>query len=133
MLRYGFLPSDFHPMMLFLGEAEDLRRFAAVLHDFSRDRRDVALETMAFMHAAEETPVRLTTSGAAPGMRAVRGAARAFVWSLAPAQAALFAEMLNDLARPGARSGSIMLEAVHGEIPVKVSFGEYTDDFLASN
>jgi hypothetical protein len=130
MLRYGFLPSDFHPMMLFLGEAEDLRRFAALLRGFSRDKRDIAFETVAFMHAAEATPMLLTTAGGEAGMRAVPGARPAFIWTLEPGQAALFADMLADIARPECRSGSVLLEAAPGEIPVKASFGEYTDDFL---
>jgi hypothetical protein len=82
------------------------------------------------MHAAEKTPVLLTTAGAKPGMHAVPGAARSFIWTLEPWRAELFAEMLADLVRPECRSGSVMLETVPGEIPVKVSFGEYTDDFL---
>jgi hypothetical protein len=36
MLRVGFLPSDFNPMMLMLGEAEDLRLLAGVLRRFAR-------------------------------------------------------------------------------------------------
>ncbi len=37
MLRVGFLPSDFNPMVLVLGEAEDLRLFAGVLRRFARE------------------------------------------------------------------------------------------------
>ncbi len=130
MLRYGFLPSDFHPMILFLGEAEDVRRFAALMLTFSRGERDIAFETVAFMRAADTTPVLLTTAGAEPGMRAVPGAVSSFIWTFESLQAELFADMLADLARPECRSGSVVLETVPGEIPVKVSFGEYTDDFL---
>jgi hypothetical protein len=130
MLRYGFLPSDFHPMILFLGEAEDLRRFVALMHGFSQERRDIAFETVAFMHAAQTTPVLLTTAGAEPGMRAVPAVVPSFIWTLEPWQAQLFAAMLADVSRPECRSGSVILETAPGEIPVKVSFGEYTDDFL---
>jgi hypothetical protein len=84
MLRYGFLPSDFHPMILFLGEAEDLRRFAALMHGFSQERRDIAFETVAFMHAAQTTRVLLTTAGAEPGMRAVPAVVPSFIWTLEP-------------------------------------------------
>jgi hypothetical protein len=132
MLRYGFLPSDFHPLMLFLGEAEDLSAFAALLRDFCREQRDVAFETVPFMQAAASTPVRLTTAGVEPGMRPVPGTARSFTWMLAPLQAEVFAEMLTDLVRPECRSGSVILETTPSEIPVKVSFGEYTDDFLTN-
>ena len=43
MLRVGFLPSDFNPMMLMLGEAEDLRLLAGVLRRFVHERTDVRL------------------------------------------------------------------------------------------
>jgi hypothetical protein len=132
MLRYGFLPSDFHPMVLFLGEAEDLRRFAGLMRDFSRQGRDVEMAALPFLQAADPTPVLLTTSGGKPGMRAVPGAARSFVWTLEPWQAALFCDMVGELTQPGCRSGSVFLEAATDEIRVKVSLGEYTDDFLAA-
>ena len=38
MMRIGFLPSDFNPMVLMLGEAEDLRLLAAVLRRFAREQ-----------------------------------------------------------------------------------------------
>ena len=38
MLRIGFLPSDFNPMVLMLGEADDLRLLAGVLRRFARER-----------------------------------------------------------------------------------------------
>lgn len=132
MLRYGFLPSDYHPMLLFLGEAADLRAFAGLMRDFAQAQRDIRFETAAFMHAADKTRVLLTGSGPQPGMRAVDHAARSFVWTLEPWQAEMFAEELAHLARPGRKSGSAMLEAALGEIPVKVSLGEYTDDFLTA-
>jgi hypothetical protein len=130
MLRYGFLPSDYHPMLLFLGEAADLRAFAGLMRDFAQAPRDVRFETTAFMHATDKTRVLLTGSGAQAGMRALDLAARSFVWTLEPWQADMFSGEVADLARPGRRSGSAMLEAALGEVPVKVSLGEYTDDFL---
>ena len=36
MLRIGFLPSDFNPMVLVLGEPEDLHRLAATLRRVDR-------------------------------------------------------------------------------------------------
>src|SRR4028119_1990311 len=37
MLRYGYLPSDFNPMLLFLGEPGDLRGLASMLERFARE------------------------------------------------------------------------------------------------
>jgi hypothetical protein len=132
MLRYGFLPSDFHPMLLLLGEAEDLRAFAGLLRGFAATGRDVRFETAGFMHAHDGTRVLLTRSGAQPGMRPDSGADRSFVWTLESWQAESFAEDVADLVQPGCRSGSAVLEAARGEIPVKISLGEYTDDFLTA-
>ena len=48
MLRIGFLPSDFNPMVLMLGEAEDLRLLAGVLRQFAREQSDVRLDRLGF-------------------------------------------------------------------------------------
>jgi hypothetical protein len=67
-----------------------------------------------------------------PGMRPV-GSGQSFTWTVAPWQAEFFAEMVGDLAEPARKSGSAVLECGSiGEIQVKVSLGEFTDDFLAS-
>jgi hypothetical protein len=132
MLRYGFLPSDFHPLLLLLGEAEDLRAFAGLLRGFAETGRDVRFETTSFMRAHDGTRVLLTRSGSEPGMRPESGAGRSFVWTLESWQAESFAEEVTDLFQPGCRSGSAVLETARGEIPVKISLGEYTDDFLTA-
>ena len=132
MLRYGFLPSDYHPMLLLLGEADDLRAFAGLMQGFAAAGRDVRFETSGFMQAADGTRVLLTGAGAEPGLRATDLAARSFVWTLEPWQAEIFAEEVAGLATSGRKSGSAFLECARGEIPVKVSLGEYTDDFLTA-
>lgn len=132
MLRYGYLPSDYHPMLLLLGEAEDLRAFAGLLRNFARAQREVRFETASFMHAEDGTRVLLTTSGPQPGLRADADMFRSFVWTLEPWQAEIFSDEVEDLAQPGRKSGSSILEVARGEIPVKISLGEYTDDFLTA-
>ena len=52
MLRVGFLPSDFNPMMLMLGDAEDFRLLAGVLRRFAHERTDVRLKELGFCIAA---------------------------------------------------------------------------------
>jgi len=101
MLRVGFLPSDFNPMVLMLGEAEDLHRLAATLRQFARHPTDAAAEPSVFL------------------------------WRLDPAHAQAFADQIDQLAQPSRVAGSEILACSTGEeIPVKVSRGEYTDDFL---
>jgi hypothetical protein len=137
MLRLGFLPSDFNPMLLVLGEAQDLRALAGVLRGFARQGGSVALEELVFC-AAWRTRVTLSDTGtnagtvvAGPlGLHPVDNA-EGFVWRLDAARAAAFAELIETLAAPERLAGSEMLECgTDDAIPVKVSRGEYTDDFL---
>ena len=37
MLRYEYMPSDFHPLFLFLGEAADLAALAKLLRRFAEN------------------------------------------------------------------------------------------------
>ena len=65
MLRIGFLPSDFNPMVLMLGEAEDLRLLAGVLRQFAREQSDVRLDRLGFC-TAPHTALTVTASPGAP-------------------------------------------------------------------
>ena len=128
MLRIGFLPSDFNPMVLMLGEAEDLRLLATVLRRFAREQMDVALDRLGFC-AAPRTTVALTASPGDPGIQ--RLADHQFAWRLDAERATAFAEQIDQLAVPSRLAGSEILACSTGEeIPVKISRGEYTEDFL---
>ncbi len=128
MLRVGFLPSDFNPMVLMLGEAEDLRLLASVLRRFAHDQQDVYLNRLGFC-AAPRTAVTVTASPGAPGIQPV--ADNHFVWRLDADRATAFADQIDQLAVPSRTAGSEILECTtEEEIPVKVSRGEYTEDFL---
>ena len=128
MLRVGFLPSDFNPMVLMLGEAEDLRLLAGVLRRFAREQADVPLGQLGFC-AAPRTAVTVTASPGAPGIQPI--ADNTFIWRLDADQAAAFADQIDQLALPSRTAGSEILECTtEEEIPVKVSRGEYTEDFL---
>jgi hypothetical protein len=128
MLRIGFLPSDFNPMILMLGEAADFRALAGVLRQFARDAADVRFDKLGFCHAGR-TGLRLTATGDTAGMRAE--AADGFAWKLSRSQAEFFAAQADRLADPVRIAGSEMLECgLQEAIQVKLSRGEYTDDFL---
>ena len=121
MLRIRFLPSDFNPMVLVLGESEDLHRLAATLRRFARDLADAALDT---------SPITLTASDGPLGIHPA-DAAGAFLWRLDEAHAHAFADQIDALAQPTRLAGSEILTCTtEEEIPVKVSRGEYTNDFL---
>jgi hypothetical protein len=126
MLRIGFLPSDFHPMVLMLGEAEDLRLLAGTLRRFAREKEDTKVDSLGFVAAR----TRLTLTGG-PGPRGIQAAEGGLVWRVDDGAALVFADQVDDLAAPSRLAGSEVLTcATADEIPVKVSRGEYTDDFL---
>ena len=126
MLRIDYLPSDFHPMVLVLGEAEDLARVAAMLRTYA----DAPSERPFEAGYRGRTGFTLKPSGP-PGMRPLTDDHTSFGWTLTPEQARDFADLIDELTEPGRPAGSEQLETgAPGEIPVKVSRGEYTDDFL---
>jgi hypothetical protein len=129
MMRIGFLPSDFNPMILMLGEAEDCRALGGVLRRFARDGADVAFGDLGFCKVVG-TDVLLTAAPGPAGIQQCEG--HAFLWRIPSETAAGFAERLDDLAEPGRVAGSEALDCgTEDGIAVKVSRGEYTDDFLA--
>ena len=128
MMRIGFLPSDFNPMILMLGEAEDCRALGGVFRRFARDGADVVFGDLGFCQIAG-AEVRLTASAGPPGVEHRDG--QAFILRVPSATAAGFAEQLDDLAEPGRVAGSEILDCgTEDGVAVKVSRGEYTDDFL---
>ncbi len=130
MMRIGFLPSDFNPMILMLGEAEDIRALSGVLRRFGRDRVEVAFGDLGFCHVIG-ADVLLTAADGPFGVQARDQ--RNFLWRVPPDMAIGFADRLEDLAEPGRVAGSENLDCgTEDGIVVKVSRGEYTDDFLGS-
>lgn len=127
MLRIGYLPSDFNPMLLLLGEAEDFRALAGVLRRFARGPAAVRLDGLAFCAPGAS----ILTLAAQPGPLGITPTAAGLVWRLDPLRAAGFATQLDALAEPHRLAGSEMLEcSTEEDIPVKASRGEYTEDFL---
>jgi hypothetical protein len=128
MMRIGFLASDFNPMILMLGEAEDCRALGGVLRRFARDGEDVSFAGLGFCRVAG-TDVLLTAAAGPAGVQRCQD--HAFIWRVPQDQAAEFAERLEALAEPGRAAGSEALDCGTADgIAVKVSRGEYTDDFL---
>jgi hypothetical protein len=130
MLRFRYMPSDFHPLILVLGSPDDLRNLSAMLDLFAIHRADTRLEQTGFC-APTSTRICLTAGGDRLGVWPVDGEADSFVWVLDADTAGLFAATVNGLIAFGQLSGSEVLECgVIGELPVKVSHGEFTDEFL---
>ncbi len=128
MMRVGFLPSDFNPMVLMLGEAEDCRALGGVLRRFARDQQDVSFRSLGFCDV-QGADVLLTAAAGPPGVQQCEEFA--FIWRVPVEMAPDFADRLDDLADPGRIAGSEDLACGTGDgIAVKVSRGEYTDDFM---
>jgi hypothetical protein len=127
MLRYEYMPSDFHPLFLFLGEGADLAALAKLLRRFAEHPEPIAVAER-IPGATSRDALLLTPAENEFGMRDLGGR---FAFKLTGWQAEQIAERVELLTHRDSKSGSEILEiGSEGEIPVKVSRGEFTDDFL---
>jgi hypothetical protein len=72
MMRIGFLPSDFNPMILMLGEAEDCRALSGVLRSFARNGIDIKFTELNFCQITG-TDILLTAALGPPGVQRCEG------------------------------------------------------------
>ncbi|MBR1201331.1 MULTISPECIES: hypothetical protein [unclassified Bradyrhizobium] len=129
MLRFEYMPSDFHPLFLFLGEAVDLAALASLLRRFAENPQAVAVAER-IPGAVSRNELVLVPADEEFGMRDLGGR---FAWKLTDWQAERIAERIELLTPEDNKSGSELVEiGSEGEIPVKVSRGEFTDDFLVT-
>jgi hypothetical protein len=129
MLRFEYMPSDFNPLFLFIGEDADLVALARLLRRFADHPQEISV-TESIPGATSRTALMLAPAGDEFGMRDLGGS---FSWKLNDWQATRIAERIELLTPPEAKSGSEIVEVgSEGEIPVKISRGEFTDDFLIS-
>ncbi|MGX1105787.1 MULTISPECIES: hypothetical protein [Bradyrhizobium] len=127
MLRFEYMPSDFHPLFLFLGEAADLAALATLLRRFAENPQTIAVAERIPGAVSRDTLV-LAPADDEFGMRDLGGC---FAWKLTDWQAEQIAERIELLTPEDHKSGSEIVEiGSDGEIPVKLSRGEFTDDFL---
>ena len=131
VLRYSFLPSDFNPMVLMLGEAQDMRTLSELLVSFAQSAGEMSLAA-AKGFAQSDTQIMLTgPDNEQLGMRLLSPQQKILYWALNSSTAMLFAEMVHGLGDSNQKSGSEkLLCGYYPEIPVKVSRGEFTDDYL---
>ncbi len=130
MLRFDYLPSDFNPMFLFLGERQDLMTLARLLRSFARSPREIDVREQISGIESRATLLLVPAEGTADDF-GMKQEYEIFRWSLNAWQAEKIAERIELLTPPHQKSGSDIIElGVEGEIPVKISLGEFTDDFL---
>jgi hypothetical protein len=129
MLRFDYMHSDFHPVFLFIGEGPDLAALAKLLRRFAENPEEVSVGDR-IPGAASRTLLMLAPADSEFGMRDLGGK---FCWKLNDWQALRIAERIETLTPADNKSGSEIIEVgSEGEIPVKISRGEFTDDFLIS-
>ncbi|WP_415855238.1 hypothetical protein [Sinomonas sp. G460-2] len=132
MLRFDNMPSDFNPMFLFLGHRDDLLALTKVLRDFEAspaaiDVREAIPDAGGRSHL---TIIPGDGMDAPYGLRPAPGENH-FTWMLNPWQAGQVALRIEALTPQELKSGNDIIElGLEGEIPVKVSRGEFTDNFL---
>uniref|UniRef100_A0A2A4Z641 Uncharacterized protein n=1 Tax=OCS116 cluster bacterium TaxID=2030921 RepID=A0A2A4Z641_9PROT len=133
MLRMSFMPSDFHPILLILGENSELLKFSSILDDFSKKGANVSLTDSGVF--STDTSVELLEIKA--GSNDLAGLWRSLddsnklIWRLPKKFAWIFGNEVANLAMSGERAGSVTLECeALNEIRIKVSVGEWENHYL---
>lgn len=131
MLRHDHMPSDFNPIYLFLGDERDLAGLADMLRTFASGPHPMRLSD-AIPDAISRTALTLTPETGDGGDYGLRvNDDGSFRWGLNAWQADQIAQRIDGLTPPENKSGSDIFElGIPGEIPVKVSRGEFEDEFL---
>jgi hypothetical protein len=132
VLRFDHMPSDFHPLFLFLGDSSDLTELAGLLRDFAENPKETDVREAIRNTGGRSQLTLLPGKGpdAPYGLRPALEDNR-FTWTLNAWQAEQIALRIDALTPAELRSGNDILElGLEGEIPVKVSRGEFTDNFL---
>jgi hypothetical protein len=131
MLRFDYMQSDFHPLFLFLGESEDLTALAGLLRTFAERPRPLNVGEHL---AGSRSNVKLTVvpeEGGTGNYGLKPDGPGSFRWGLNAWQAKEIAGRIELLTPAHNKSGSEIIElGAEEEIPVKISLGEFTDDFL---
>ena len=130
MLRFSLMPSDFHPLVLILGEGRDIQRLSDTLRAFARQPHDIELGRSEHLMSSD-TRIQITQTPGPLGVHAVADDKYDLLWRLDADRASHFARLLTNLAAATRLAGSEHLDCgVEDEIPVQVSKGEFAEDFL---
>lgn len=129
MLRFDYMASDFNPHFLILGSRDELESLAGLLRDYAEDAMPMDLLERYPNPAAKAAVLLEPVRDAEQGMHEVGESE--FRWGLQGWQASVIADSIDKLTTD--RSGSEIFQVgTEGEIAVKVSHGEFTDDFLVT-
>ncbi|MCC6008965.1 MAG: hypothetical protein JJU40_15025 [Rhodobacteraceae bacterium] len=127
MLSLVYMPSDYHPVLLALGEHGDLARLSDCLAAFAGNPAELDLTAELTGRAGGACVILRPVSEDAGLAQEAPGADR-LIWALTPHTAMAFADEVARLVADPALAGSTVLEiGVLDEIKVKVSHGEWED------
>lgn len=132
----SFMPSDFHPILLVLGQAQDLMVLADALVKFSGRGGRLVLNDEG-VHSTD-TRVELCEHNPADsgkvGLWPDTPNGMSLEWRLPVDYARIFSDEVANLANSGEPAGSATLECdVLGEVRVKVSIGEWEENYLTDD
>jgi len=136
MLRMRFMPCDFHPLLLVLGGKDDLDQFSQILLQFAVNGECLELGKEGIF--SEDTSVKLVEVGtdntSVAGLWKSNDTGSNLVWTLTREQAAGFGQEVSKIVSGISLAGSATLECeILNEIRVKVSLGEFEDEFLVGS
>ncbi|MDQ0260843.1 hypothetical protein [Sinomonas atrocyanea] len=132
MLRFDHMPSDYNPMFLFLGNREDLVALAEVLRGYEQNPAPVDVRKV-LRDAGGRSKLTIIPGEGNDAPYGLRPTAdhNQFTWMVNAWQAGQIAARIEALAAEDLKSGNDIIElGLEGEIPVKVSRGEFTENFL---
>lgn len=129
MLRFDHMASDFNEHFLILGSDAELSSLAGTLREYAANGEPVDLAER-FANPGTSASLRLEPAeGHQQGLHLVEDGL--FRWGLLGWQASIIADGIDKLNSD--RSGSEIFQlGADGEIPVKISHGEYEDEFLVT-
>lgn len=135
MLRMGFMPSDFHPLVLILGERMELIAISDALELLSNTGRSLNLNEIGIFSTDTEVVISEFTDidNECPGLIRISESPNKFTWFLTREKALDFALDIKNLVEKDNSAGSVTLECeLLDEIVVKISFGEWEDSYLTN-
>ncbi|WP_300587340.1 hypothetical protein [Marivita sp.] len=136
MLRMSFMPSDFHPILLVLGQANELLVLADALEKFSEQGDRLVLNDEGVFSTDTRVELHETDpdTGEILGLWQASPGGSELIWRIPKPYARIFSNEVANLANSGDCAGSATLECdVLGEIRVKVSIGEWEENYLTDD
>jgi hypothetical protein len=132
VLRFVYLPDAYEPTVVLWGPATAILILGSLLKELTASPRPIRLSKIDFCLPVDNTEMVIWLGARALGMRPPEGKKRILRWELDPARAEHFARLLDVVAGTGSPCHHYLECDAKGELTVKVSIGEYGDDFPRS-